>query len=201
MSSQSLARRARRSTTSRTFISVSGSARARATSTHSNCFRLAVLPALPRHPRRRPHLFRSPRPRRRWLRALPLRRLRPLPLHLPPSPLPHSHRPPPRHPRPVAAPRTSSGGLADWLVGAGGEGDRTQQAERGAPSWRSTCAPDTAGLTRGTHATQACRRECSRCRGRAPVDAECGALGAGRRDMDVVASTIRDGRSAPPVLT
>ena len=98
MSSQSLARRARRSTTSRTFISVSGSARARATSTHSNCFRLAVLPALPRHPRRRPHLFRSPRPRRLSLRALPLRRLRPLPLHLPPSPLPHSHRPPPRHP-------------------------------------------------------------------------------------------------------
>ena len=115
MSSQSLARPARRSTTSRTFISVSGSARARATSTHSNCFRLEVLPALPRHPRRRPHLFRSPRPHHLWLRALPLRRLRPLPLHLPPSPLPHpSHRlprwhrgRPPHHARRLAACRSA----------------------------------------------------------------------------------------------
>ncbi len=116
MSSQSPARPARRSTTSRTFTSVSGSARARATSTHSNCSRLEVLPALPRHPRRRPHPFRSPRPRRRWLRALRLRRLRPLPLHLPPSPLPHpSHSTAATAPGPVAAPRASSGGL---LIGS-----------------------------------------------------------------------------------
>ena len=185
MSSQSLARLARRSTTSRTFISVSGSARARATSTHSNCFRLAVLPALPRHPRRRPHLFRSRRPRRLSLRALPLRRLRPLPLHPRPSPLPHSHRPPPRA---RSGYRTAHivWRASDWLFGAGGEGDPTRQAERGAPSWRSTCARDTAGLTRRTHATHACRRECSSCRDRTPVDAECGAFGAGRRDMDTV---------------
>jgi hypothetical protein len=103
MSSQSPACPARQSTTSRTSISVSGSAPARATSTHSSCFRLEVLPALPRHPRRRPHLFRSPRPRRRWLRALPLRRLRPLPLHIPPSPLPHRSPRLPR-PRPVRSP-------------------------------------------------------------------------------------------------
>ena len=43
-----------RSTGCRTFISGSGSARPRPTSTHSNCFRRGLLPVLLRHPRRRP---------------------------------------------------------------------------------------------------------------------------------------------------
>ena len=115
MSSQRQARPAKQSTISRTFISVSGSARARATSTHSNSFRLGVPPLLRRHPRRRPHLFLSPRQHHRWLRALRLRRLRPLPLHLPPSPLPHpSHQlprlhrgRPPHHTRRLAACRSA----------------------------------------------------------------------------------------------
>ena len=206
MSSQSLARRARRSTTSRTFISVSGSARARATSTHSNCFRLEVLPALPRHPRRRPHPFRSPRPRRRWLRALPLRRLRPLPLHLPPSPLPHpSHRLPRRHRGPAAAPRTSSGGLQIGASEPIKAASRTRKAERDAPSWRSTCAardtraPIVGPLAHGRAHVEKC--SCRRGRGaaaRSTLAPRSGTVGQGRRPA---ADPRRSERVADPYVS
>ena len=73
---------------------------------------------------------------------------------------------------------------ADWLIGGGGGGDPTPPARRGAPSWRSTCVQDSAGAIRQDLATQTRRCECSSCQGRAAVDAECGALGTGRRDTD-----------------